>query len=103
MLDILSMPPREAAVIETLGESDPTALTLADIADTAGGHVAGYGTSIATLRAQRLVGSDEVRGAAPLYRLLPRGQAAYRQLQQLAAHRARSRRVAQRHEVGVAA
>lgn len=87
--------PRERAMIEVLGEADPGMLTLSQIADRAGGHVSGYGSAVAAVHARGFVARVDVVPAysgerpAPVYRLLPRGQAAYLELQHDRAHRAR--------------
>lgn len=88
--------PRERAMIQALGEADPAMLTLAQIADMTGGHVSGYGSAMASVHARGFVRRVQVDPAypgerpAPVYRLLPRGQSAYQELQHDRAHRARS-------------
>lgn len=82
-LNVEGMLPRERAVIEALGEADPAMLPLSEIADRAGGHLAGYATTTSSLRGRRFLATVTARGPGdrqPLYRLLPRGQRAYRQL-----------------------
>lgn len=98
MTGVLEMLPRESAVIAALGEADPGMLSLADIADIAGGHVAGYGPVIASLRARRLVARESLGHdpRAAVYRLLPVGRRAYGELKGVLSLHALNRQIADR-------
>jgi DNA-binding MarR family transcriptional regulator len=84
--------PRERTTILALGEADPDMLTLAQIADVTNSPMQGYGTAMSSLCARRFVQRVQpLPDERPVYRLLPRGEAAYREIGALRAHQARQR------------